>query len=39
VSAHIVEAKDRAKPQTTILIKFDASVMQRQAALDTMRKG
>ncbi|KAF8072777.1 trappc5 [Scenedesmus sp. PABB004] len=39
VSAHFVEQPGGSKPSTTILIKFDASVMQRQAALDTARRG
>lgn len=40
VSAHFVESGSRqAKAQTTILIKFDASVMQRQAYLDNLKKG
>mmetsp|Transcript_13738 Transcript_13738/g.29539 ORF Transcript_13738/g.29539 Transcript_13738/m.29539 type:complete len:197 (+) Transcript_13738:184-774(+) len=33
VSAHSVEHRDRSKPTTTLLIKFDQSVMQREAAL------
>jgi hypothetical protein len=41
VSAHFVEqpSKEASKPTTTILIKFDASVMQRQAAMDAAKRG
>ncbi|MEW5298598.1 MAG: hypothetical protein WDW38_000673 [Sanguina aurantia] len=39
VSAHFVEHRDRPKPITTVLIKFDASVMQRQSYLDGLKKG
>lgn len=41
VSAHFVEqpSKESSKPTTTILIKFDASVMQRQAAMDAAKRG
>ncbi|KAI8476461.1 MAG: component of TRAPP complex [Monoraphidium minutum] len=51
VSAHAVEAPSSgggsgrgggggaARPSTTILVKFDASVMQRQAALESARRG
>jgi hypothetical protein len=41
VSAHFVEqpSKESSKPTTTILIKFDATVMQRQAAMDTAKRG
>jgi hypothetical protein len=39
VSAHFVEQPSSNKPTTTILIKFDASVMQRQAALDAAKRG
>lgn len=31
VSAHFVEQRDKPKPTTTFLIKFNASVMQREA--------
>lgn len=39
VSAHYVEHRDRTKPVTTILIKFEQSVMQRQQFLDSLKKG
>eukprot|EP00882_Tetradesmus_deserticola_P015907 GHRQ01016963.1.p1 GENE.GHRQ01016963.1~~GHRQ01016963.1.p1 ORF type:complete len:203 (+),score=77.37 GHRQ01016963.1:626-1234(+) len=39
VSAHFVEQPSSSKPTTTILIKFDESVMQRQAALDAAKRG
>jgi hypothetical protein len=48
VSAHFVDAPGRggdggssgsSKPTTTILIKFDPAVMQRQAALDAAKRG
>jgi hypothetical protein len=39
VSAHFVEQPSSNKPTTTILIKFDESVMQRQAALDAAKRG
>lgn len=38
VSAHYVDHKDRARPITTILIKFDVSVMQRQAYIDALKR-
>ena len=38
VSAHYVDHKDRARPITTILIKFDSSVMQRQAYIDALKR-
>ena len=30
VTAHFVAVKDQPKPKTTILMKFDPSVMQRE---------
>uniref|UniRef100_A0A383WCE3 Trafficking protein particle complex subunit n=1 Tax=Tetradesmus obliquus TaxID=3088 RepID=A0A383WCE3_TETOB len=39
VSAHFVEQPSSSKPTTTILIKLNASVMQRQAALDAAKRG
>lgn len=39
VSAHFVEqpSREASKPTTTILIKFDPIVMQRQAVMDAKR--
>eukprot|EP00878_Enallax_costatus_P027308 GHUV01029379.1.p1 GENE.GHUV01029379.1~~GHUV01029379.1.p1 ORF type:complete len:124 (+),score=51.41 GHUV01029379.1:363-734(+) len=39
VSAHFVEQPSSSKLSTTILIKFDKAVMQRQAQLDATRRG
>mmetsp|Transcript_25616 Transcript_25616/g.65011 ORF Transcript_25616/g.65011 Transcript_25616/m.65011 type:complete len:202 (-) Transcript_25616:369-974(-) len=39
VSAHYVEHRDRPKPITTILIKFEPTVMQRQAHIENLKKG
>eukprot|EP00879_Flechtneria_rotunda_P030242 GHRR01032849.1.p2 GENE.GHRR01032849.1~~GHRR01032849.1.p2 ORF type:complete len:105 (+),score=43.59 GHRR01032849.1:652-966(+) len=41
VSAHFVEqpSRERRKPTTTILIKFNPSVMQRQEQLEAARRG
>jgi hypothetical protein len=33
VSAHFVAVKGQAKPKTTILMKFEASVLQRESCL------
>ncbi len=39
VTAHFVPHKERSRPITTFMIKFEPSVMQRQAYLEAAKKG